>query len=214
MDRKKYISSLFQAKMNSRFLSILCLIIVFSNLILSLFVIFADTSEKTILIPFGMDRKFSIKGDEVDPVYIEEMANKVSQLLLTYQKENITYRFKQVLRLVDPSIYSEMSSRFKIEEKRIFQNDISSVFFPRSIHIEKTTAFISGEQTAYIGSQLVSRLPKTYRFDFKYQGELMFSGFKEVVKSKANSSVYENVKSRSPYMIDNRIIEETKNKDK
>lgn len=157
-----------------------------SNLLLAYFVVTADTSEKTVITPATIEKTFWVKGDEVSPEYIEQMAKHFSALLLTYHVKNADYRFDEVLRYTHPSFYQSFKSRLGIDAERIKRNELGSVFHQMGIQIKKDRAIINGQLIGMIGQQVVSQRQKYYEIKFNYEsGSLYVAGFTELEKSES-----------------------------
>ena len=201
MDKQKYSSTVINANYKASLWMGVAGVLLLSNLMLAGFVVTADTSEKTIVVPPQVDTPFSVQGNEVSPAYSEQMARYFSQLLLTYHKQNAQSQFDTVLHYTDPSVYSAMKTRFAVDYDRISRNDISSVFYLMGIHIKKDVAVITGELNGFIGSHLVSKRQKTYELRFKYNGKLTITGFNELEKDSVGS--YQVVKPNEEVMIEN-----------
>jgi len=201
VDKQKYSSTVINANYKASLWMGVAGVLLLSNLMLAGFVVTADTSEKTIVVPPQVDTPFSVQGNEVSPAYIEQMARYFSQLLLTYHKQNAQAQFDTVLHYTDPSVYSAMKTRFAVDYDRISRNDISSVFYLMGIHIKKDVAVITGELNGFIGSHLVSKRQKTYKGRFKYNGKLTITGFNELEKDSVGS--YQVVKPNEEVMIEN-----------
>ncbi|MBQ4840004.1 type IV conjugative transfer system protein TraE [Pseudoalteromonas luteoviolacea] len=205
MDKKKYTSTVINANYKATLWMGVSAVLLASNVMLSSFVMTADTSEKTIVVPPQMDKPFSVQGNEASPEYIEQMARYFSQLLLTYHKKNAQSQFDTILHYTDPSVYSEMKTRFSLDYDRISRNDISSVFYLMGIHIKKNVAVITGELNGFIGSHLVSKKQKTYELRFNYNGNLSITGFNELQKDSVGS--YEIIKPDEEVMIEQGELE-------
>lgn len=158
------------------------------NLLLIVFMFQLKTAEKTIVTPPNFDRPFWVQGNEVSPEYIEQMTEYFSQQVLTYTKKNALYRFENVLHFVTPSAYAAMDAKLKTEARRIERNDISSVFYPMGISIDRMTAVIQGEVVGMIGTRVVSRKTKYFRWEYAYRsGQFSILSFKEVAKDAAGA---------------------------
>lgn len=205
MDKRKYTSTVINANYKASLWMGISVVLLVSNVMLAGFVLTADTSEKTIVVPPQLDRPFSVRGNDVGPEYIEQMARYFSQLLLTYHKHNVQAQFDTVLHYTDPSVYNDMKTRFAVERDRISRNDISSVFYLMGIHIKKHVAMISGELNGFVGSHLVSQKQKTYALHFNYHNTLTLSGFNELRKDSLGS--YTIVKPDDDVMIEKPVSE-------
>lgn len=200
MDKKKYNSTVVNANYKATLWMGVAALLLISNVMLSGFVITADTSEKTVIVPPKIDKPFSVQGNDVSPEYIEQMARYFSQLLLTYHKKNAQSQFDTILHYTDPSVYSEMKTRFSLDFDRISRNDINSVFYLMGIHIKKNVAIITGELNGFIGSHLVSKKQKTYELRFNYNGKLTITGFNEMQKDSVG--IYNIVKPDDEILIE------------
>ena len=200
MDKRKYTSTVINANYKASLWMSLSALLLVSNVMLSGFVLTADTAEKTIVVPPRLDKPFSVQGNDISPDYIEQMARYFSQLLLTYHKHNAKAQFDTVLHYTDPSVYSEMKTRFALDHDRISRNDISSVFYLMGLHIKKNVAIISGELNGFVGSHLVSTKQKTYALHFHYDNQLRLTGFNALQQD--SSGAYEVVKPHDDVMIE------------
>lgn len=202
MNKNKHVSSLVNYRYSVRIWQIVAGVVMASNIILSYFVLTANTTEKTIIVPPQLDAPFTVYGDEVSSSYIEQMSVYFVQLLLTYNKKNARTQFDMVLHYVNPSAYGEMNTKFSIDIDRITRNDISSAFYPLGIHIKKNVAYVSGELRGYVGSKLVSKREKTFELSFTYEGKLTITGFKEVRQNRSNGNAYEEVTNDAEMIIE------------
>lgn|GEM_PF-475665 len=201
MDKQKYASRLKDALHRATIKELSNVLMAAAILLLSYFVVTADTSEKTIITPAVISKPFSVQGNEVSPEYLEQMTDFFAGYLLTFHKQNAQYRFDQVLKYMHPSIYNDMKARFGAEQLRISRNDMSSVFFPMSIYVKKNTVYITGEKIGFIGSQRVSQSQKVYEFKYEYTGSnLWIVGYNEVAKNAIGE--FEVVKPADEVMIE------------
>ena len=200
MDKVKYASMAVNAGYRSVFWMIVAVVLLLSNLMLASFIFTSDMSEKTIVVPIKVDEAFSVKGGQLSPSYVEQMARHFSHLLLTYHKQNAQYQFDTVLRYTDPAIYNDMKTRFALDVERIRRNDIRSVFHPMKIHVKEKTAMITGELSGFVGGHLVNTHVKTYELRFNYTSNLTLAAFNELIKNPAG--VYDRVEQDEGFMID------------
>jgi len=182
-------------------------VLLLSNVMLASFVMTADTTEKTIVVPPQLQQPFFVQGNDLSASYIEQITRYFSQLLLTYHKQNAQAQFNTVLHYIDPSVYEEMKARFAIDFDRIARNDMSSVFYLMKIHVRKNTAHITGELNGFIGSHLVSKKRKTYELRFNYNGTLTITGFNEFQKNSGGS--YQMVKPDEEVMLEKSARDES-----
>jgi conjugal transfer pilus assembly protein TraE len=185
VDRKKYASAVINSNYKASVWMWMVFFLLVSNTLLSLFLIKTDVSEKTIIIPPQFDQAFSIRGNEVSPEYISQMARYFSQLLLSYHPKNAMAQFDQVLRHTDPSSYQALKKKFSLDERRIERNQISSIFYLMNMNVDGKKAVIEGVLNGFIGSKLISQEQRSYQFDFEYNDRLQITGFHRLVKNAA-----------------------------
>ena len=184
MDKKKYGSSMLNASITKKVWMLIAVGMIASNLLLAIFVVTADTSEKTVVQPFNITREYWIKGDKVSASYLEQVTETMGQRLLTYQKRTARNQFDRVLEYAHPSVYSTMSARFKLDADRISRNDIGSVWHPHGVHTVGEVVYVTGEQQGFVGAQLVSKGQRIYSFTYGYEnGVLHFYGHDEIKKN-------------------------------
>lgn len=184
MDRQVYKSAIHNTVYNAKLWMLAAFGMAISNVLLTFFVITADTTEKTIVIPPNANKEFSVRGDYLDPAYLEMMARYHSGLLLNYQRDNIKSQHDTFLLSVSPAIYPKLSTTLKVKENRVFRNNVSSTFHPLGIHVADGEVVISGLKIGFIGSKEVSRLVRKYKFEYSYfGGVLQVVSYKEVEKS-------------------------------
>lgn len=186
MNKQKYTSFMVDTVSKMAAWRLTAGLMLVSNLLLVIYMFNVSTAEKTIIVPPNIERPFTVRGDEVSPEYVEQMTQYFSQQLLTYQKKNARHRFESVLHYAAPRQYAVMRATFDNEARRIERNDIASVFYPMGISIDRLTAVIHGELVGMVGSRVVSRKDKAYRFQYQYQGgHFSVVSFTEVRKDPA-----------------------------
>jgi conjugal transfer pilus assembly protein TraE len=203
VDRKEYASNLVTLRIENKFLKSLSAGLVIANLALAYFVMTADTSEKTILVPPQFDKPMTFAGGELTPAYLEQMGRYFGNLLLTWHKANAMSQFEQVLNYVDPSIFSTLREQFAADFKRISRNDLSSVFFINGIDVKKNIVVIKGIQQLKVGSQVVSQGQKFYELTFGYpSGRLVITSYRELSIDHLNQLV--------PVVTEDKVLVEDK----
>lgn len=190
MDKKEYTSALVATRQANKFLRMVVGVLAVSNLTLSYFVLTADTSEKTILVPPSFEKPMTFAGSELSPAYLEEMGRYFGGLLLTWHKANAMSQFEQVLNYVDSAAYPVLRDKFNSDFKRISRSDLSSVFFINGIDVKKGTVILKGVQQLKVGSQTVSQDQKFYELQFSYtSGRLVITSYKELRVNQLNELV-------------------------
>lgn len=156
-------------------------ILLITNFFLVIFLINLNTREKTIVVPSDFKKEFWIQGDQVSPLYVEQMSNYFFQLLLTYNKQNVLNQYKTILHYVEPARYGKMQSFLLSDADRIQRNELGSVFYPMGIKVSGMMAEMDGEHLGLVGSQIISRKMKKFRMILNYMnGQLNINSFEEI----------------------------------
>lgn len=141
------------------------------------FIISMTNREKTIIVPAGADRPFSVKGDEYSNEYKEQMALYVLQTLLTFQPNNVKYQFNEVLRYVHPSSYAALRAKLSNEAKKIASDGSSSVFYASGVTVDGNEVAVRGELVGSIGNEIVSRKDVEIKLTLETQNGFFIQGW-------------------------------------
>ncbi len=183
-----------QLKYSSGLWSKAAILMALSNLVLAFWVVTASTAEKTIIVPAELTKSFWVQGDSVSPEYLEEMADYISGLVLTYNPANIDYRVKTFLKYADPRAYGELESKLYEDAEQSKRNRISSVFFPQEARIKGSKVALTGVLDTMVGSKPTNSRQATFLVDFDYRGGRLFvRKFVEVKRDKPFESEPGNV---------------------
>lgn len=178
MKKDKYASQLAQKTQSRNVWRTGFFICLLSNLLLAVFVLTADTTEKTIFEPTNFTKSFWVKGEQVDPNYIEQISLDFIENFLTYHPENAWSRFSEVLEFTDPSVYGEMKAFFENEYKKIKATQLSSVCHPLELHVKQLQADVTCRLVGYVGQNQASDDIKTMRLHYAFRGgRLSITGF-------------------------------------
>lgn len=173
MDNKIYNSLIENASFNLKTWQRISIVMLISNLFLVFYLGLADRSQKTIVVPTGFSEEFWVKGSEVSPIYIEQMAKYFFQLLLTYNKQNVSSQYLNFLHYVRPEKYGATKGFLMADIERITRNEIASAFYPLKLTISNMRAEVEGEQVGMVGDKIVSRKIKKYTMGFSYKNGIL-----------------------------------------
>lgn len=183
LHRNNYESLVFTLSANRNRYALIGVFLLVSNLILTITLFSMDSREKTIIVPTGMTKAFYVKGDMVDPVYIEQMSRYIAQLRWTYTESTAGSNFREILHFVSPEQYGELDARFADEATEIQRNQISSAFSPEAIQVypEEKRAVIRGTHIGYMGTQIINRSMRFLEIRYRYTGDRFHvTGMKEL----------------------------------
>lgn len=169
----KYISAIKNSGYRSHISLMFGFGMLVSNILLGVFLFNISTVEKTIIVPPGADRKFTVEGDRLDPSYISMMTRWITILLKNYHPQSAQAQFDEAVRYMSPEYYSQLKAGFNAEVKRIRKKNASSVWYFIGMDIKQNTAYITGELIGYIGSREVNRKEKTYGLQWTFKNSKM-----------------------------------------
>ncbi len=174
-----------QLKYSSSRWAMLAVVMAFSNLLLVFWLLSVNIAEKTIIVPAELTKSFWVQGDSVSPEYLEQMAEYVAGLSLTYNPGNIDYRVKQFLKYADPRAYGDLESKLYEDAEKSRRNRISSIFFTQESRVKGSKVALTGVLETMVGSKPTNSRQATFLVDFDYRGgKLYVRKFVEVDRDK------------------------------
>ena len=141
-----------------------------------------NKNEKTIVVPSGFDKPFTVRGSEYSNEYKEQMAKYVMQLLLTFQPNNVKYQFNEVLRYVHPNAYAALRTKLATEAEKIVTDGSSSVFYITNITTDGNTVNVKGEVVGSIGDQIVTRQVSEFKIEISTTNGFYIMGWAKVLQ--------------------------------
>lgn len=200
MNNPKYASQLVNESYTKKFWFFIAVTMIISNLMMSYFVITADTSETVIVVPEKFERKFTVKGDFASAEYVAQMAESHSQSLLTYSPDNVSYQYNEVLKSVAPEVYPYLKNKMSLDVETIKRKSISSVFYKLKSHADGNNVVVTGELKLFIGEIVVSSKIKSFRFNYRFNHKLYLNSYSEVIVDGENII---EVQKEKPFNIEN-----------
>ena len=151
---------------------VLALLLV-SNVLLAANMLLTDRSVRTQLVPPEISKSFWVDGKHLSPEYLEQMGEYIVMKFASVTPASIEAQNSQILKYVHPSVYGELSVRWKAASAKLKQDAISRHFFPREVRISEQTqsvAFI-GVVDTWVGDKKVPNPEvKAYLVAFDYSG--------------------------------------------
>jgi conjugal transfer pilus assembly protein TraE len=180
VDRKIYNSLIENSTYSIKTWMKISMILLMTNLLLIIFLLMMNNRENIIVVPANFKKQFSVQGQNVSPAYIEQMTFYFSSLLLNYNKHNVEEQFNMMLQYFSPEVYLKMRNLLSLDQERIIQDDVGSVFYPMSVKVKGLDSEIDGEQLGIIGTKIVKRELRKYKMKFNMDGgTLKIESFQE-----------------------------------
>jgi len=163
---------------------VVALIMAVANLGLSSWVLVSNTREKTIVVPPTLDKAFWVRGDELSPDYLEQMAVYFASLALSYNPDNIRHQVSLFLRYADPQSYGALAAQLEGDAEKVERNRLASVFYPQEIRIKRRQVALTGQLITLVGNKQTEQRQTAFLIAFTYRdGRLSVAKFMEVQNS-------------------------------
>ena len=186
MDKRKYSSDLKETHARLVQWKYMAIGLLVSNILLSIFVITKDYSEKTIVIPseYGVRAEtsegFWVKGNEASPSYIEAMAREFAIRSLTFHPKNVRAQFDHVVLHAHPSVYSDLKAKYDVDADRVEKGQLSSSFHIMRIQVQGMKAVVSGVLESKVGKQTLEDKVAHFELSFVYEGKVYLNDFRQI----------------------------------
>ncbi|MFA2965182.1 type IV conjugative transfer system protein TraE [Acinetobacter pittii] len=180
MNNRKYLSFLFEAKTQNKWLLLFVGGLIIVLIILSAKLYKTENAEKTVYVPVSFNKPFSVKGNEYSNEYKEQVVLFILNNLLTFQPDNAKYQFSQVLRWVHPKDYPNLKAKLNAELRKIIADSSSSVFYINGVRVKGDEVIARGEIVGFVGGNEVSRRNTSIKVPLDTQNGFYITGWSEV----------------------------------
>lgn len=169
MHLKNFLSSFGRLKAENRLLKFAVVVIGVVVLINTAMLQRAINSQRTILIPPGLDKKVEITGDQVDDQYVTQFSRYVAGLALTFNHGNVKKQFEELLLLFAADAFPSGKTTFYNLAQKVIQARMAQVFQVEKIKIDAATKRIEvfGMRSQFIDEKKLDSKPMTYIFEYR-----------------------------------------------
>lgn len=185
MKLRAYIEDIENKKVENKLLRFAVLVMAVSSVVSAMFSYNALQYQKVIILPPVVDRRIEITGNDANDDYFKLYGKYIINLLMCYVPANYGDQAKDLLSLCVPEFYPSMENRLKEIEVGVRKLDISSVFYPYKIDIDrkKFTIRIEGNREQHARGELVGNEKKSFIITYKIEdGRLRINDLAEEVK--------------------------------
>ena len=154
-----------------------------TDLVLAITLMNIDTTEKTVVVPPTIEKPFWVKGTEVAPEYLEEMARYLSSLLLNVTPKSVDGTSDVFLRYVAPNAYGTLKAKMAVQAERLKRSSVATAWYPVEYQTKakEKVVVVTGDFQTAVGKQVVSSVRRSFRFTYSFVGgRLWVSEFVEV----------------------------------
>lgn len=184
MEFTKHQNDLRSQRSANRALGLIVGGLVLSQLLLLAVIVSIVGSERTIIVPPNIDRKFWVTKDKASREYLEEMAGYVSWLVLDVTPSTVDWKRNVLLNWVAPDQHATMKSKMDLEADRLRTNNASTSFLIQQFTADeaKQSVLITGRLRRQInGTDIGDPETRAYLAQFQYAGgRVHIQSFKEV----------------------------------
>ena len=184
MEFTKHQNDLRSQRSANRALGLIVGGLVLSQLLLLAVIVSIVGSERTIIVPPNIDRKFWVTKDKASREYLEEMAGYVSWLVLDVTPSTVDWKRNVLLNWVAPDQHATMKSKMDLEADRLRTNNASTSFLIQQFTADeaKQSVLITGRLRRQInGTDIGDPETRAYLAQFQYAGgRVHIHSFKEV----------------------------------
>lgn len=156
---------------------------------LALVMVFISMSrDREIILQPVLSSPVTVSSAGVSREYLEMITRDVVVLTLDRSPQNLDYWMNAVLDITAPRVHGKIKADLLkiVEEQR--GSSIAQFFTIQSMKLDPADLHseVSGDLTTIVGSKVVSRQPRTFRYDWEYSGlSLKLIGFGVVEKEEA-----------------------------
>ncbi len=160
-----------------------CLGLIASNM--GLVFMLMDTEEHWVLMPqYDDGHRLEVTRSDYSDTYLIDWATGILNTLLCVNPDSIDWKISQILK-ISRSNYGRLKEQLQAESKKIRQDQISTVFYPRSYKVnqEKKSIDVAGAHSAYFGLDSAPVITeKTFRLTWAIRGHgvILLEDFKEI----------------------------------
>jgi conjugal transfer pilus assembly protein TraE len=192
MYHRHYVSELVESTKEKKRYFLLIAGLVLILLIETLFLVFNQKQERTIVVPMQLSQSFWVDEQSVSASYITEMARFIAGSVLTVTPESIKAQETALLRFTHPSHRGQLQQHWQQWLTRIEAEKVSHVFIPHAIEVQpkSLTALVTGELLTFIGEDKLAQIETTYQLTFVYEnGRLWLSQMDSIEKTMTKKGV-------------------------
>ena len=152
-----------------------------------LLVFISMSRDREVVLQPVLRSPVTVSSAGVSREYLEMITRDVVVLTLDRSPQNLDYWMNAVLDITAPRVHGKIKADLLkiVEEQR--GSSIAQFFTIQSMKLDPAGLHseVAGDLTTIVGSKVVSRQPRTFRYDWEYSGlSLKLIGFGVVEKSE------------------------------
>ncbi len=129
--------------------------------------IYLYSSQRTVIIPAFVDKKFYVENNKASLEYIEIMSRYAIELISNFTPETVDDRTSEFIRFINPQYYSTVSTQLKAFASEMKRYNISQFFVPQSLVMKDNKIIIRGILRQFAQDKQISSVPSEYQLEYK-----------------------------------------------
>jgi conjugal transfer pilus assembly protein TraE len=167
MKIKKFMEQWENREMENRLLKFVIVVLAAAIVIEGGLMIHLYTSERTVIVPSFVDKRFYVEGDKASTEYIELMARYAIELVGNFTPDTIDERTSEFLRFINPRYYNTMATQMKAFSKEMKDYSISQFFIPQKIIMKGNSVTIVGFMRQFAQDKQFQASSAEYRMEYQ-----------------------------------------------
>lgn len=150
-----------------------------------------DKTHRETLVPPTIHKTFWVEDSRVDPVYLEQMAVFLLQLVLNTTPATSEGNLLTFLNYTGPESYGELAKSLRAQAATLKAGGVSTAFYPRAVTVAPdapNTIAVAGLLSTFAADKKLPDRPVTYLLRFRYSGgRLYLSSLNEMANNKPDA---------------------------
>lgn len=136
-------------------LSLVCFVLVLSNLYTIGLLETKFSQEKVVLVPSGLEKRIAMRTGEMSPEYLRQTGIVIASLYASFTPHSIKANIEALLDYATPPFYAKASKQLRYDADIASKSELTQSFVIRDFSYKKNTVFIKGIIRRYSFGKLV-----------------------------------------------------------
>jgi len=163
----KFIELISNLKSENGLLKFVIIILTAALIIEGLLMVKLYASERTIIVPAYVDKRFSISNGVASQEYIEMMTKYAIELLSNYTPETVSDRQAEFMKFIPSDYYKTVYEQMAPMVAEVKANFITQHYIPQSITLQSNKVVVIGVMRRYVQDKLAAAGQLQYEITFR-----------------------------------------------
>ena len=140
----------------------------------------ALTKDREIVLQPTVPQPLTLTEGRLDPAYLELVTRDAALMLLNRSPENLDYWMETILALAHPRSHGALKRELLAIVTEQKGSSVAQAFTITGLEVDpkRRRSTVRGELATFVGSTVISRAERSFRFDWDYTGlRLSLTGF-------------------------------------